>query len=192
FRDVLGLKLAGNLWQRDRDYADAQSSACWWWPGKDFIAVSDRPHRIKVRRDANNVNILHDETGPAIAWEGYPMYFLNGVLVPAWLVETTADQLDALAFAKIENAEIRREFIRKIGVERLCAKLGTKVMDKQGDYELHLVDLHGETGAWPYLKMRNPSIGVYHMEAVSKECKTVEQALNFRNGGPLRHLAPLT
>jgi len=46
---------------------------------------------------------------------------------------------------------------------------------------LHEIDLGGATGKWPYLKMLNPSIGVWHMECVSKDCKTVKQAITFRN-----------
>ena len=138
--------------------------------------------------------ILHREDGPAVVSDAEDLYFLNGVLVEPWLVETPADKLDPLLFAQQENAEVRREFVRKIGVERLCTKLGTQVLDRSDDgmYELHLVDLKGATGPWPYLKMRNPSIGVYHMEAVAKECRTVKAALAFRNGGEFQHLAPLT
>jgi len=196
FRDVCGLELLGDLWRRERDYADAQSSACWWWPHRDFIMVSERPleiHREQVAPRGWGSHRLHCTTGPAIVWpDGWGVYSVHGVRVPAWLVETPAEQLDPLQFPKLDNAEVRREFVRKIGVERLCEKLGTKVLDRRGDYELHLINLGGETGEWPYLKMKNPSIGVYHMEAVDKTCRTVEAALNFRNGGPLEHIAPLT
>ena len=34
----------------------------------------------------------------------------------------------------------------------------------------------------PYLKMTNPSIGVFHVEGVHPDCTTVDQALEFRNG----------
>jgi hypothetical protein len=44
------------------------------------------------------------------------------------------------------------------------------------------VDINqGATGEWPYLLMLNPSISTYHMECVDKSCKTVEQALAWRN-----------
>jgi hypothetical protein len=33
----------------------------------------------------------------------------------------------------------------------------------------------------PYLKMINPSIGTYHIEGVHPECKTVKEALIWRN-----------
>ncbi len=39
----------------------------------------------------------------------------------------------------------------------------------------------GATGKWPYLKMLNPSIGVWHMECVDRSCKTVKDAIKWRN-----------
>ena len=58
--------------------------------------------------------------------------------------------------------------------------LGAKVADRQGDYELLLLDL-GDKRNRPYLKMLNPSIGTWHVEGVHPDCATVEQALNWRN-----------
>ena len=158
-----------------------------WW---DVALVCERPSAIH-----RNTSGLHCDGGMAVRYrDGWGIHALNGVAVPEWLAMTPAEELDPLQFSKIENAEVRREFVRKVGVERLCEKLGTKVLDKSDDgmYELHAVDLKGETGEWPYLKMKNPSIGVYHMEAVAKECRTVKAALAFRNGGEFEHLAPLT
>ena len=43
-------------------------------------------------------------------------------------------------------------FCVRLGVERFCEKVGSTVLDKQGDYELHLIDLGGTTGKWPYLQ----------------------------------------
>jgi hypothetical protein len=108
------------------------------------------------------------------------------------LAETRAVEIDCNEFPKIQNVEVRREFIRKVGAERLLHKLGSKLLDKRGDYELHLLDLGGTTGKWPYLKMLNPSIGTWHVEAVGKECNTVTKALNFRNGGRVKHLAAIS
>ena len=79
------------------------------------------------------------------------------------------------------NAEVRREIVRKIGIERACQQLAAKVVDRQGElYELLLLDL-GDKRRRPYLKMRNPSLGVYHLEGVHPTCKTVEEALRWRN-----------
>jgi hypothetical protein len=129
-----------------------------------------------------NRNGLHKDGGPAIEYrDGLKIWALNGVRVEKWLAETPAEQLDPQEFAKITNVEIRREFIRKVGIERLVEKLGAEVVDTQDNYELLLVNLGGETGKWPYLKMKNPSIGVYHLEAVDKDIKTVKKALEWRN-----------
>jgi hypothetical protein len=196
FRDVCGLE--HDHIQSAKDYADAQMSAGHWWPHSRFVIVSDRPSEIHLLQRGPRgwgSHVLHNPNGMALKYrDGWGVYALNGVIVPAWLVETPAEDLDPATFATIENAEVRREFVRKVGVERLCQKLGTKVLDRSADgmYELHLVDLKGTTGLWPYLKMRNPSIGVYHMEAVEKSCRTVHEALVFRNGGEFEHIAPLT
>ena len=98
-----------------------------------------------------------------------------------WFARKAENRIDPRDFAKIENVELRREFIRFVGIERVVQACGAEVLDKQGDYELLSVNLGGETGAWPYLKMLNPSMGVWHLEAVEKDVSTVEQALAWRN-----------
>ncbi len=40
----------------------------------------------------------------------------------------------------------------------------------------------GDGRTRPYLKMLNPSIGVWHVEGVAPAVRTVQEALNFRNG----------
>jgi len=132
-----------------------------------------------------NVNGLHCDGGPALEYhDGTIIYSLNGVQVPDWLALTPAGKLDVKQFASIQNTEVRREFIRKIGIERLCTELHATLVDKKGDYELLDVDLGGRTGVWPYLKCLNPSIEVWHMECVDRACRTVDQALAFRNNLP--------
>ena len=171
-----------------RPVFEAFCAGCWFLFWTDSTLYWVAKPQLHKRPDRS----LHRSDGPAVVSDAEDLYFLNGVLVESWLVETPAEQLDPARFATIENAEVRREFVRKVGIERICSKLGTKVLDKQGDYELHLVPLGGATGDWPYLKMRNPSIDVWHMEAVARECRTVEQALRFRNGGKFRHIAPMS
>ena len=76
---------------------------------------------------------------------------------------------------------MRREFVRKVGIDRICYKLQAKCLDKQGAYELLVLDL-GEGLRRPYLKMVNPSLGTWHVEGVHPSCKTVSDALTWRNG----------
>lgn len=159
------------------------------YPLDDICVVTRKP--VEVHMNAQDQ--YHCETGMAVRYaDGYGIYMLNGVSVPGWLVETPWEKLDPLEFAKIQNVEVRREFVRKLGVERLIQKLGAKVIDKKGDYELVLVDLGGDTGEWPYLKMKNPSIGIWHVEAVDENCRTVDDAIRFRNGGSTLEPTQLT
>ncbi|MDQ2855028.1 MAG: hypothetical protein M3R68_01770 [Acidobacteriota bacterium] len=129
-----------------------------------------------------NGNQLHSSQGPAVSWmEGEEEYFfLNDVHVSRVIVETPASQLDPRLLLKERNTEVRREMVRKIGIERVCQALEAKCLDRQDNYELLLLDLQdGRTR--PFLKMKNPSIGVYHIEGVSPECTTVAEALAWRN-----------
>ena len=165
-------------------------SAGWALPHRDICWVSERHDIVQLNAEGR----LHCDDGPAIHYpDGWSIYALNGVRVPEWLVETPTTDLDARKFAELQNAEIRREFVREVGIERIATELGAEVLDRRGEYELLAVDLGGRTGKWPYLKMRNPSIGVWHLEAVTKECATVEQALNWRNGGgAFEHIVAMT
>jgi ankyrin repeat protein len=97
------------------------------------------------------------------------------------LATENEEDIDPRKFAEFKNAEARREFVRRVGIERLVQALGAETLDHHDDYELLLVDLGGETGKVPFLKMLNPSVGVWHLEAVPKDIDTVKAALAWRN-----------
>ena len=147
------------------------------YPLEKCCIISERPTVIKKNR-----NGLHCETGPAVQYpDGFSIYKLNGVTVPEWVVNTPFDKIPVNKVLEEKNVEVRRELIRKIGIEKLVKESGAKLLDKSKDevYELLLINL-GNGLEWPYLKMKNPSIGCYHLEAVGKECKTVEEANKLR------------
>jgi hypothetical protein len=149
-----------------------------------YCVVSQKPNFISMK-DGN----LHNENGPALTYAGEPnveVYSLNGVTVSKEIVMTPWNELDVNLVKTESNAEVRRELIRKIGIERVCEKLNAEVIDKVGDYELLVLDFNEVRR--PYLKMKNPSIGVYHIEGVSPECKTVYEALNFRKPDELKKI----
>jgi hypothetical protein len=151
------------------------------YPLTDVVVICDRTLHIH-----KNANGLHKDGGAALEYlDGTKVWALNGVRVPQWLAEKPIEEIDCAEFARLDNVEVRREFVRKVGIERITSALDTKVLDKQGDYELLMVPLGGETGDWPYLKMLNPSIGVWHLEAVDKSCTTVKEALTWRNQSSL-------
>ena len=157
-------------------------------PNTAFLPL---PNCIRTVR-YNSGYQLHCDGGPALVattqeegekrvWE---WYFLNGVRVPKEIATTPAEKLDPRLLLETDNAEVRREIVRKIGIERVCKALNAKVIDRKGDYELLLLDLR-DGRKRPYLKMRNPSLGVYHIEGVHPSCNTVVEALRWRNGSDL-------
>lgn len=170
--EVLGIWEYPGLWST---FIEIQKIG-FLYPCVDFIVVGSKP--LELYRNERG---LHKDGGPALSWnDGTKAYFLNGVRVPKWLAEIPAMQIDCARFSKIANVEVRREFVRKVGIERLVTKLGARTIDKQGDYEVIMVDLGGRIGEWPYLKMLNPSVGVWHLECIDSRCTTVQEAINFR------------
>jgi len=83
---------------------------------------------------------------------------------------------------KEKNAEARREIIKKVGIEKVVQRLGANVIDKWGLYELLTLDIPGMTVNPTYLKMLNPSVGVWHLEGVPPEIKSCQEALAWRDG----------
>lgn len=162
-------------------FVDAFAAGLWmFWINSMEVIALPRP-ALKL-----NGEQIHSEVGPAITWPGSDEqhFFLNDVHVPKALVETPASQLDPRGIPREQNTGVRREIVRKIGIERICNELGAEVVDKQGDYELLLLDL-ADGRRRPFLKMKNPSIGIYHIEGVAPECQTVAEALAWRNQSDL-------
>lgn len=156
----------------------------WWWPFENCVILTPKPSAVHMENEE-----LHCDGGPALDWNGtFKVWALNGVIVPEWLAETRDVMLDVTKLREIENAEVRREFVRKVGVERIAQKLGAETRDrlevningKDIVYELLAIDFRDGSGARPYLKMLNPSIGVWHVEGVPPEVNTVMEALHSR------------
>jgi len=149
----------------------------WYYPMDELCILCERPSEIHIEDGK-----VHCENGPAILFrDGHSLYYLNGVKVSKELVETPWNKLDPSLILKETNAEIRREIVRKIGIERAIKGLNADVADAQGDYELLMAEISPGVRR-PYLKMINPSIGTYHIEGVHPDCKTVSDALEWRNG----------
>jgi hypothetical protein len=172
FRAQLGCCLAPleGLWGLAR-------STGWWWPFRRAVIVTPRPcelHMVSGR--------LHRDGGPALAYpDGFALWRLHGVEVPDWLAALPADAIDPHRLLAIVNGEVRREFLRKVGIERALRVLEARVISSRGPYELLEINL-GDSRRRPYLKMQNPSVDAVHIEGVDPRCRTVQEALNYRNG----------
>jgi hypothetical protein len=161
------------------------------YPLDDVCVVSQKPNQIHVDERGR----LHCENGPAIEYPGYKLFSLNGITVPEYLVMTASEDLTMEFFKAEKNADVKAEFVRKYGVERML-DLGKKVdsfenydQEEQpwwwkSEYELHdMAVLFEGLEYQPYLKMKNQTTGIWHVEAVSPACTTLPLAIKERFGG---------
>jgi hypothetical protein len=155
----------------------------WWSAFEGIVFCCERPEKQIV----NSAGVLHCENGPAILCrEGWPVWALNGVQMKEDQIMTPSERMDPRIILSEQNVDVRRELLRKIGIERFMQVSQTKKLHAMGDYELLAIDLSSELPQRRFLKMLNPSLGIWHVEGVPQECETVQHALNSRKPAPLR------
>ena len=141
-----------------------------------FCIISDRPKTLKV----NERNQPHCVDGPFCEWrDGSKLWALNGIRVPQWVVMTPASEIKKEMIVGEKNADVRRELIRRIGVEKLTEILDYQVLDSMDEYQLISFDI-GDGRVRPYLKMTCPSTKLMHLEGVLPEITTVKKALAYK------------
>ena len=181
----LGLKFDR---QKEWDLLVSLKDMSWMYPFKDFCVMSEKPIEINMKN-----GLLHAEGKPSVKYaDGFSCWSLNGVAVTQYLAETPAKELDIEFFKKEKNADVKAEFVRKYGIDKML-NLGTKMDDytkykhplwNKSKYELWDMKsiFEGVTkhNRCPHLKMLNPSTQQWHVEAVHPECKNLEEALKWR------------
>lgn len=191
--ECLGVDIDPNIWIKYKKWESTSKLGC-IYPLKTVTVVSAKPSIIKL----NEANRLHCENGPALSYGGlgdFKIYALNGITVPEWLVTTSEVDLSITRYTELQNADAKAEFVKKVGIERF--ETNGVIVDTYTNYdqttqsfwyksEYVLIDmkfLFASLSYAPYLKMLNQTTGIWHMEAVSPNCKTIGEALNERFGG---------
>jgi hypothetical protein len=171
FNEVCGVKI-------DRNFLEMVESCGYYWTFDKVAILTERPCKIS----RNERGQLHCTDGMAIQYpDGWGLYALNGVVVDEAIVMTPASKLDVKLAVETQNVEVRREIVRKIGIDIVEQKLGSKILDSKPEMNYELISINfGDKTDRPYLKMKNPSIGVYHIEGVPPGVKTVDEALQSR------------
>ena len=179
--EVYGWKPDAKIARAELAYRRLAESSCYIWPNSTFCLICARPTEIHMEDGS-----IHRDGGLAISWpDGWGVHCLHGVRVPKWLA--TDHHPEPARIQEIDNAEVRREFLRKVGVERLYNSLGGKTIDEDtfhsdtGTHRYRLVDLTISNNPWRYLWMENASIdGIFHMEGVPKSIETCAMAILWR------------
>jgi hypothetical protein len=165
----------------------------WWWPLSGAVVISPMPSALRLDKQGR----LHAEGEAAVDYSSQPfVYALHGVRFPVemaikWVVPPVSE-LPIDQVLSITNTEQRREIIKRIGIQNMWKQLNPRMLDTAtiagNSYQLHEISLTGNASNDRmnriYLQMLNPSvIGEIHIEGVHPDCRTVEQALNWRNFG---------
>jgi hypothetical protein len=124
FRDVCGLEFDSDIWERHAAYEQTVLHGGYWWPGSEVCFCSERAHILSQ----NDANQMHSEKGPALAYQGWELWFLDGVKVTEQIVmrpETlTIKQID-----EEENAEVRRVMIERYGYGKYATETKAEILD---------------------------------------------------------------
>ena len=147
------------------------------FPMEDLCIVCQCPTIIKTNKYG-----LHCVDGAALSYGGNnEIYALNGVAMEKEYVMSKASEISGDMIMKEDNVEVRRELIKKVGIERIFSDFPHKLLDKMDNYELYSIDLSKEVKGAKYLKMTNPSVNCFHFEAVAPDIVTINDALKWRN-----------
>jgi len=196
FNDVLNI-----------NYDKVQKHYDWWCSTVQFGQIFPLDNVCVISQKPTDISQLgtklHADGKPAVKYaDGFSVWALNGVRVPQYLAETPSSSLDIEFFKKEQNADIKAEFIRKYGIERMVSmgKLidtwenheGTNNFDWYKKSEYKLIDMSPIFQTYnylPYLYMKNQTVpGIYHLECCynpnsGQQPKTILEGLQVRLNG---------
>jgi hypothetical protein len=153
------------------------------------VIVCPNPSGIKV----NIVNQGNSHEGHEVSWgDGFTVHLPYELSIPVISSTVSPDDQDIyLTLSRGSTVEVTPEFLRKLDVHPIVHGLNIRIIDRLnnqwGIYELLRIRIPNKT-AVTYLKMLNPSTGMWHFELVPpvRKCK---QALAWRDGEP-RYVVP--
>lgn len=200
FRDVCALGLPGDLWDRDRAYAEAQTAAGWWWPHRRFVMVCDRPaevHREQAAPRGWGSHRLHRADGPALRYrDGWALWYWHGTRVPQHVIEQP-ERITAHQVLAERNAEVRRVMLERMGIGRFVRDADPEVLDTDTDgagqpRRLLAVDVDWVRGGRMVVcQVRCPSTGHEYLLPVPPETRTCRAAVAWTMGLHASEYAPL-
>jgi len=165
------------------------------YPLENMTVVCEKPTEINM----SEAGLLHKDGSAALVYDGlgdFKIFYLNGILVPEYLATTDSQKLSIDDYNQETNADVKAEFIRKVGIERFLDR-GKKVDSfenypdteeyewwHKSQYELWDMSFMFPTLDYaPYIKMLNLTTKIWHVEGVSPESRKLDQALKERFSG---------
>jgi hypothetical protein len=188
-REVCNLEFDSDIWDREKAYADAQTSAGWWWPHKDFVMVCNRPEFIK--RDEQGR--LHSDRSMSIRFrDGWGLWHWHGVEVTEQII-LKPWQLTAKQALGEPNAEVRRVMVERIGMERFISEAGAKCIHQHEMGELFSIDLPDDPDrVLRSVRVTDPSTGRIYFLRVPPSIQRADDAVAWTFGfDPAKQYKPV-
>lgn len=191
--EELNIQIEPELYEKYKVWEKTSEVGC-IYPLDNLTILTQKPTIIHF----NENNVLHKDGAAALEYSGegdFKIYALNGVVVPKYLAVTPEENLDLDLYNTEKNADVKAEFVRKVGIERFMnhGKLmdSYKNYDKKShgwwwksEYELYDMEaLFDGLSSAPFLKMVNPTTTIFHFEGVSPTCNTLQKAIMERFDG---------
>ena len=120
--------------------------------------------------------------------DGYSLFYLNGIQVPKWAIETPKDDIKPKQVLELTNTEQRMALMRHVGLSKFLVELKAEVLHEYEGYKLYRLDVENQV-IGPYLYMKCPSSGREFLEGVGEpkdnisfdvSIKTCQDALKWR------------
>ena len=166
-------------------YEGVVRSACYWWPNKDFIMVSERP--LAIQRDS--LGRLHSESDKAIVWpDGWGLYMWHGTRVPDKVIHAP-ETITRADIMNEKNSEVSRAMAERLGWDKYLKIADTILVDKWFDpsKSLHyeLWDFKKRFERTPrLLKMESPELKdgtrPHYIEPINPGLKTCQSARRWQ------------
>jgi hypothetical protein len=178
-REACDLEFDSDIWGREKAYADAQTSAGWWWPHKDFVMVCNRPEFI--RRDEQGR--LHSDRSMSIRFrDGWGLWHWHGVEVTEQIILKPYELKAKQALAE-QNAEVRRVMVERIGMERFLSEAGASEIHRHERGELFSIDLPDDPErVLRAVRVKDPSTGRIYFLRVPPTIERADDAVAWTFG----------
>lgn len=130
FNEVVGLK---EQTKALKGWWTIAKSAGWVLPCNNVCFIAERP--VSVHLDEENR--LHNYDEPAMLYpDGWGVYYMHGVRVPAEYVLTKAEDIDSKAVLELNNEEQKMVIIDKVGLTNFMGKVDHKVISEANGNKL--------------------------------------------------------
>jgi hypothetical protein len=141
---LLGAQQRGSDIPWARPLFEAYVAGAWflYWTDDTLYWVA-KPTVHVERNDETGLRRLHCADGPALESDAENLYFIHGVMVPAFVV-TRPDWITVQHIQQEENAEVRRIMLERYGFERFVTDSGATPVSSDAFGDLYRIDLAGD------------------------------------------------